>query len=224
MRSDELIAKALQDDFENDIAQYERFPDHRFSFGFRRKMKKLLATDKTCVRVPRLPLKKSVKLALIVLVTAIITGAGFITYFTQSFTGTVYSDNTHLFAIDLNDCPTTIEKEYSLSIVPDGYKIEEVVSDSSGVYILYKNDDNVELNFMQTVKCKFNSHINTENNSLREFKINGCDALSIEFDGGENISSVVIWNNSKYILVLDGVFTADELSNLAVENEIHGFE
>lgn len=225
MNPDELIAKALSDDFENDIAQYGALPDHRFSWKFRRKIRKLLAPDTKAVSLsaPRLPLRKSVRLALIVLVTALITGAVF-AYYSRSFRGTVYSDNTHLFAVDVNDCPKTIEKEYALSVVPDGYELYEVVSDEEIVYIVYMNADGEELIFIQTVKAKFNSHINTENNTLHEHSINGCDAVSIEFDGGESLSSIVIWNNSKYILTLDGECPEDELISLAESNEMHGFE
>ena len=77
MNPDELIAKALSEDLENDIAQYGALPDHRFSWKFRRKIRKLLAPDTKAVSLsaPRLPLRKSVRLALIVLVTALITSA-----------------------------------------------------------------------------------------------------------------------------------------------------
>lgn len=116
------------------------------------------------------------------------------------------------------------EKEYSLSVVPEGYKLCEVVSDEEIVYIVYRNADSEELIFIQTVKAKFNSHINTENNSIWEGSINGCDAISIEFDTGENISSIVIWNSRNYILMLDGIFAKEELINWAKSNEICGFE
>ena len=105
-----------------------------------------------------------------------------------------------------------------------GYKLYEVVSDEEIVYIVYRNADSEELIFIQTVKSKFNSHINTENNTIWEDSINGCDAISIEFDTGDNISSIVIWNSRNYILTLDGIFAKEELINLAKSNEICGFE
>ena len=169
-------------------------------------------------------LRKRVIIAVMVIVFMAIATGCIVVYITNSFRGTVYRDNTHLFAIDLNDCPDMIEKEYSLSVVPEGYKLCEVVSDRSSVSTLFKNSNGDELSFMQTVKAKFNSHINTENNPIKEESINGCEAVYVEFDTDEVISSTVIWNNNKYILMLDGVFTKDELINLAKSNEIHGFE
>ena len=172
----------------------------------------------------RMSLRKRVIIAVMVIVFMVIATGCIVVYITNSFRGTVYRDNTHLFAIDLNDCPDMIEKEYSLSVVPEGYKLCEVVSDRSSVSTLFKNSNGDELSFMQTVKAKFNSHINTENNPIKEESINGCEAVYVEFDTDEVISSTVIWNNNKYILMLDGVFTKDELINLAKSNEIHGFE
>ena len=227
MRSDELIAKALQDDFENDIAQYERLPDHRFSFGFRRKMKKLLSGEKSTVRshLPRLPLKKSVKLALIVLVTAIITGAVFTVHFTQSFHGTVYSDNTHLFVVDPNGSPDRIQTAYRLSVVPEGYELYEVYeSVVFGVHVLYKNSADDLLIFDQNIKESYKSHINTEKGVLEETSVNGCDAVCIQFEYEESTSSLVMWNNEKYILTLDGIMSKEEIVDLAIRNEICGFE
>lgn len=172
----------------------------------------------------RMSLRKRVIIAVMVIVFMAIATGCIVVYITNSFRGTVYRDNTHLFAIDLNDCPDIIEKEYSLSVVPEGYKLCEVVSDRSSVSTLFKNSNGDELSFMQTVKAKFNSHINTENNPIKEENINGCEAIYVEFDTDEVISSTVIWNNNKYILMLDGVFTKDELINLAKSNEICGFE
>ena len=172
----------------------------------------------------RMSLRKRVIIAVMVIVFMAIATGSIVVYITNSFRGTVYRDNTHLFAIDLNECPDIIEKEYSLSVVPEGYKLYEVVSDRSSVSTLFKNSNGDELSFMQTVKAKFNSHINTENNPIKEESINGCEAVYVEFDTDEVISSTVIWNNNKYILMLDGIFTKDELINLAKSNEIHGFE
>lgn len=231
MKPDDLIARALQDDLENDIAQYGSLPDHNFSFRFRRKMKKLLAGEKSgvCSRVPRLPLKKSMKLALIVLVTAIITGAVFAVHLTRSFRGTVYSDNTHLFVVDPSGSPKRIQMAYRLSVVPEGYELYEVNDFDTVVYVVYKNSYDDILIFEQNIKESFSSHINTEKGVLEETSVNGCDAVCIQFeyedeDHEHYTSSLVMWNNEKYILSLDGIMPKEEIVDLAIRNEICGYE
>ena len=82
MNIDKLIAKALLNDLEKDIDQYNSLPDHHFSLRFKRKMRKLLSggTNSLVLKTPHFSFRKSMKLALIVLVTALITGAAFAAY------------------------------------------------------------------------------------------------------------------------------------------------
>ncbi len=226
MNPDELIAKALSEDLENDIAQYGALPDHRFSWKFRRKIRKLLAPDTKAVSLsaPRLPLRKSVRLALIVLVTALITGAVF-AYYSRSFRGTVYSDNTHLFAVDASSCPDSIQMAYRLSVLPDGYELYKVNESDIRVSVTYKNSAGDRLIFQQYVKELFSTHINTEKGELEETTVNGCNAVCIQFKYEDcDSSSLVMWDNEQYILTLDGIMTKEEIVDLAVRNEICGYE
>lgn len=82
MNIDELIAKALKSDLENDIELYNSLPDHHFSLRFKRKMRKLLSGDTNypVLNIPHFSFRRSMKLALIVMVTALITGAAFVAY------------------------------------------------------------------------------------------------------------------------------------------------
>ena len=42
MNNNQLIALALQNDFDAELAMYDGMPEHRFSLRFRRRMRKLL--------------------------------------------------------------------------------------------------------------------------------------------------------------------------------------
>lgn len=146
-----------------------------------------------------------------------------IAFVTNSFRGTVYSDNTHVFAFDSDDGPDTIEQVYQLKSLSDNYKIYSKDNSDKYSFTIYKND-NKELVFTQTVKSEFNPHINTENYTFEEIKINGCDGICYEYIQNDLIDSLVIWNNQSYILELEGNFTKDELVELANINEVEGFE
>lgn len=54
-------------------------------------------------------------------------------YFSRNFHGTVYNDNTQLFAVNTENCFITIKYEYYLSNLPDGFKMVE--HDSSSFYV-----------------------------------------------------------------------------------------
>lgn len=186
----------------------------------KRQMQKEVATKTTR---HSLPIRKRLLIAaIIVLALALFTG--FIMAFSsKSFRGLIYHDNTHLFTFDMDDSPTVIEKEYALSVIPEGYELQEVSKSDVDIFVKYKNDNDEELIFIQTTKNAFNSHINTEGFTMEECVINGCDGVCVEYDGEGRISSFVVWNNSDYILRLHGNFTKEELINLATFNEMNGF-
>ena len=170
-----------------------------------------------------LNIRKRILIAAIIIVClALVTGC-VIAFISNSFRGTVYNDNTYLFAFDVGDSPTVIEEEYMLSIVPEGYELTEIISSNINRFIIYENSHNKEFVFKQTVKSKYNSHINTEGYDIEEIFVNGCDAICVEYEGKKGISSVVIWNNDEYILELYGDFAKKELINLANINENRSF-
>lgn len=160
--------------------------------------------------------------ALIIVFLAVVTGF-VIMFMSGGFNGTVYQNNTHLFPVDTDNCPSTIEKVYSLSVIPEGYELCEYTSNDIDVYTLYRNSKNQRLVVRQTVKSEFNIHINTEGYDLQETNVNGCDAVFIEYTNDQGVGSMVIWDNEDYIIELSGNFNKFELLNLAISNEIQNF-
>lgn len=220
--------------YENEFLAVEETAIPQFSAKHNRKMKKVFdvfAKRQTSVynqpiltksKRP-LSIRKQILIATIIIVSlAFITGC-VIAFISNSFRGTVYNDNTYLFAFDVGDSPTVIEEEYTLSIVPEGYELYKTSSSSVDKSTVYRNNDNEELIFQQTVKSEYNSHINTEGYLIKEIEINNCDGICVEYERRTGISSTVIWNSDEYILELYGNFTKEELINLANCNEIENF-
>ncbi len=220
--------------YENEFSAIEEIALPKFSAKHNRKMKKAFdifaknrvsTHNQPMIMVTKRPLsirKKILIMAIIIVSLALITGC-VIAFISNSFRGTVYNDNTYLFAFDIGDSPTVIEEEYTLSVIPDGYELYKTSQNSSCVYTIYKNAHNKELVFKQTTKCLFNSHINTEGYTIEEININHCDGICVEYERNTGISSTVIWNSDEYILELYGNFTKEELMNLANCNEIESF-
>lgn len=172
----------------------------------------------------KISLHKRIILAILIIAFLVVATGFVVIYFSDAFTGVVYHDNTHLLVVNTDDCPSTIEKVYKLSVVPEGYELYETSKTSVSSTVIYKNPITEEsLIFDQTVKSEFNPHINTEGYTLQETNINGCNAVCIEYKIEEGVSSVVVWDNGDYVLELEGNFNKDELINLANINEINGF-
>lgn len=220
--------------YENEFIAVEEVVLPKFSAKHNRKMKTafdIFAKRQTSVynqpvlmksKRP-LSIRKQILIAAIIIVSlAFITGC-VVAFISNSFRGTVYNDNTYLFAFDVGDSPTVIEKEYTLSVVPEGYELHDIVKSSSNILSVLKNSSNQNIFFTQTVKKEFNSHINTEGFIIEEFVIDDCDAICVEYKRENGICSLIIWNSSDYILKLYGNFAKEELIDLAICNEIESF-
>lgn len=219
--------------YENEFSAIEKIELPIFSANHNRKMKKIFdifAKNRVSVHNQQmtaakrhLSIRKQILIAAIIIVfLAFITGC-VVVFISNSFRGTVYNDNTYLFAFDVGDSPTAIEEEYTLSVVPEGYELYEMSSSGIDRLTIYRDSSNCELIFTQTVKSKYNSHINTEGYSIDEIHVNGCDAICVEYQRKNGIYSLVVWNSSEYILELYGNFAKEELIDLANSNEIENF-
>lgn len=219
--------------YENEFLAVEEIALPKFSAKHNRKMNRAfdafvqnraMKYNQATSTIKRpLNIRKRILIAAIIIVClAVLTGC-VIAFISNSFRGTVYNDNTYLFAFDIGDSPTVIEEEYTLSVVPEGYELYKSSSSSIDKVTIYRNNDNKELMFQQTVKSKYNSHINTEGFSIEEILIDDCDGICVEYERNTGISSMVIWNSNDYILTLYGNFANVELINLANINEIKSF-
>lgn len=220
--------------YEKEFESIEESALPTFSSKHKKKMEKIFkAFEKnnapsdnnsiTAKSIRPLSVRQRIALVIVIIILMAIATGCVIAFISNSFRGTVYSDNTRLFAFDVSDSPGVIEEEFMLSIVPEGYKLSKVLKDSTRVVAIYKNDCDKELIFQQTVKSKYISCINTEGYNLQEIMINDRDGIYIEFVCDDFIDSLIIWNNEYYILELSGNFDKDSLINLAKNNEINGF-
>ena len=232
---DELISGY----FEKQFAEADEVPLPKFSLRHRLTMKRIfklcehnkamsdINAEDPCEKVlghKQLSFRKRLIIAVAIIVCLAVMTGFVIVFISGGFNGTVYQDNTHLFAIDTANCPSTIEKEYSLSVVPEGFGMYDVSATSTDITVMYCNPDTEQvLVFGQTVKSEFNPHINTEGYDLQETKVNSCNAIYIEYINAYGVSSTVIWDNEDYILELFGDFDNNELRDLAISNEINGF-
>ena len=128
-----------------------------------------------------------------------------------------------LLLIGCNSNNNSTSSSSSKMFVPEGYELYKSSSSAIHQFTIYRNDDNKELIFKQTVKSEYNSHVNTEGYLIEEIDIHNYDAICVEYERTTGISSAVIWNSDEYILELHGNFAKDELINLAICNEIESF-
>lgn len=86
----------------------------------------------------------------------------------------------------------TIETEYTLTNLPEGYELDTYQKDDYSVFAVWKNDEGKEIAFMQNL---LDSNFSIDNEHFyREFEIDGFKAYLTEDEYG----GVIIWSDGYY--------------------------
>lgn len=214
---------------EEEIAELNKFPPFKPSLHYRLAMKRIFALyeKKTHMATSNPPMiltpqskhwhlsKRLIILFAVIICAALLTGF-MLVYFSKNFHGTVYNDNTQLFAVNTENCPTTIEYEYYLFDLPNGFEMVEHDSLSFDVYTLFENTSSGQvITLSQCTKKEFAPHYNTEYHDFEKVEINGHEGVCINLSDSDYFRSIVVWDNDDYILELVGDLPKDILLNLA---------
>lgn len=232
--NENILKDVLAEIYEEEISVLDNLPQFKTSLRHRIVMKHIFSLfeknkRKSVNTSPQIVDSQQKSLRLrnrLVLIIAIIMCAalltGFIVVFvSKNFSGTVYGDNTHLFAVNIESCPTTIEHKYYLSDLPKGFELIESDSSSFDVYTLYLNNETKQtITLSQYTKNHFKPHYDTEHHNFEDVEINSHSGLCIDLSDGEHFCSMVIWDNDDYILELFGDLSKNQLVELAKTPEV----
>lgn len=158
--------------------------------------------------------------SLIIVLMTLLAGcvSAVVKFISEHFNGTVYEDNTQLVVADLENCPQTIEYQYVLTSVPDGFELIKTVLSPSKICTIYLNSSTGQvITLNQWVKTHFSPHYNTENNAFEEIEINETMGLFIDLSSDKLNNSVLIWDNEDYIIEISADLdknSALDLSNI----------
>ena len=228
--NENVLREILAEICVEEIAELNKFPPFKPSLRHRYAMMRIFSAFEKRLRQgnpPRAAHRRPSRLStrLVILIAVIVCAAlltGFIlVYISKNFHGTVNEDNTQLFAINMENGLETIEYEYYLPELPEGFEMVEHNSFYLNVYTEYKNAQSGQrITFSQWVKKKYSRHVNTENNNFEEIEVNGHEGIYIYFSDDEHIRSIVIWDNDDYIFELEGDLPKNDLVNLAKSTKV----
>lgn len=232
--SESVLKSILEESARLEWAKYENAPEHVFSKKHERKMKHVfkLFERNDCKLKPYIGsrphyhfrfTKRNIIVLLAVIFLAALAGCG-VTYFTsKNFYGKVNADNTELFVINTENCPSTIEDKYYLPCLPDGYEVLGTDSTPFYEWISYENPATEQtLTFCQFAKVSFDStHYDTENQKFQEININCHSGLCLDYSSQGYNYAVIVWDNGDYILELYGETSKNELYDLAKTAKVY---
>lgn len=163
---------------------------------------------------------KRILIALVLVFLGLITGFTLIYFNSQSFRGDIYNDNTNLFAVNTENCPTAIEEKYRLTNLPNGFEIVEIDNTDISIYTKYKDSSSKVFSFTQYVKGEFDLHIDNEHGNLEVIDINGQEGLILDHCDSAHDFISLVWDGKDYVFELTGALSREEALLLAKSIEI----
>lgn len=197
----------------NELADFENFraPYHHFSRRHRKAMSAILYPEKSAKR--RKNLKCLVLVPMIIFYAAMAVTA--FAVMPKGFVSSADKGYNELFASDIDSCPRKIQDVYSLSVIPDGYEPNRVLSTGTFVITTYSNPEaNWFLTLYQSTKKDYCTRLSSNYYVLSEFDIDGTPAIFVSRKDTDKFYNTVILDKDDYILELSGEFTKDELAEL----------
>lgn len=210
----QTLAEVFDAVYLREFSEFDAAPKHFFSFKHRRAMKKILFPQgvSSFTTNRRLPIKKRIIIVMLVILLSLL-GIAAGAQISRGFAFDEIGGHTYLFAVNDKNAPETIETQYHLPTVPEGFEpIYEDIGEYN-IFIQYHNDTSeIAFFFNQSVKNGFSVDLKDLTGDLEEIKIN--ERPAYYFACGD-IFGAIVWNNKDYILEVGGYFTKDELIALA---------
>lgn len=227
--SESVLKSVLEESAQLEWDKYNNSPVHSFSKKHNRSMKRIykqyeytrcsgISNNNHRIRITR----KTALILLLIVFLAAVAGCAAAFFWSQSFRGIVHSDNTELFVINTENCPSNIEDKYCLSALSEEYEMLDIDSTPFYEYSCYQNKITEQIiSFRQYVKSNFKMHYNTEVQDLEEIEINRHYGLCLDFSSNGLVFADVIWDNGDYILEISGDLDKNTLLDLAKSAKVY---
>ena len=216
------LKSALESTMNRQIAEYENgLETYVFSHRFEKRMNKLIKSmggGSFVFSGRRIPLRKAVQLAFIIILLAALAVAAYAVISWSSFKVEEYDIFSLLNVTDISDAPLTLEERYEIGADLSGYEAE-ILLDNDYMFDVYYSDlynENKTFEFRQMTKDSLqNARINTENavQVPTAIEVNGYTGLYMQTEYGEHY---ILWDNGDcFIEVIAGnAFSIDELISI----------
>lgn len=213
---DELISMSVKnyamEYFDTDENMYE---EHEFSKKFERKMRRLIRRQKyfyfpsSGISPRRIT---STAFSLIILISAAAVSVSAAVYAVRGFIVDKYDDHSDVEIIDYEGAPETIEDVYGID-VPEGFEVvdELEMNENSVMVSVYYEKDDKYIHFIQIIKSEYDFRVNTENDELYPFNIDGHEGYILEC----GIDMIISWIDDEYAFMINSNIGKNALINIA---------
>lgn len=219
MNIDDMIAKALKEEFEERVEQCSAdTKKHRFSLSYRlweRKMLRDLRHDRVNTRWT-VKKARTIVASCIAAAFVLIGGTVFATVNMGRYSFDTKPEYSKLLIDSITTDKTTIEEYYGLS-EEIGWNIVDMYANETQVMINYEHEDK-NVTFCQRVITGYMGNVNTENAVVEPISIHeDNDGFFIEHQSG---TCSLYWIYDGYLFDIGGNITKNEAINLAYSTKI----
>lgn len=226
MESNKLFLQALEnvydDEFENYMSSLERNnrSEHIFGEEHNKKMSKL-------IKLQRRPYFKLIcttgrRAACIVFAFLVMSASALSVKAIREaffdFITSIFSDHNVVTTESGTDrgYPTTIEEEYYISELPEGFEeIDKGRTDNSIDISYFRNDEYIL--FTQYTKAAYEQNYDNENNNYEEYEDEDGTKYIVIFNDYE---STYIWDNGRYIFVIGSNLDKNDILELCKSTKL----
>ena len=210
---------ALENTMDRQIAEYENdLETYAFSRRFEKRMNRLMKSIGRGSFVffnRRIPLRKAVQLAFIIILLTVLAVAAYAVISWSSFKVEEYDIYSMLNITDISDAPLTLEERYEIGADVSEYKAEVLLNNDYMIEVCHTNlyNENKTFDFIQMAKDSLQGmRLDTENALQKPtiIEVNGFDGMYLQHKDG---SHLIFWDNGDYFIeiVASNEFNKNEL-------------
>ena len=166
----------------------------------------------------RIPLRKAVQLAFIIMLLAVMAAAAYAVTSWSSFKIEEYDIYSMLNVTDISDAPLTLEERYGIGADMSGYEAEILLDNDYRLDVHYSDlyNENKIFDFIQMTKDSVQSmRLDTEDALQKPaiIEVNGIDGMYLQHKDG---SHVIFWDNGDYFIevMASSEFSINELISI----------
>lgn len=216
----EALQKVFNEEFEKDMNELDQMEDHVFSVKHEKKMKKLIKRQKK----PYFKLictggrRAACIIAAIIILSASALSVEAVRKAIFDFIISVFSDHNVITVEEGTDSgyPETIEEEYYISELPEGFVQLQYDKSPVSINSLYCKDKTCVF-FYQTVKSKFNKYFDNEHSQVFE-TITYKEQIYLVSESNGLV--IYIWDNEKYVFEIHSNLDKDFVLKLCNSTKI----
>lgn len=216
----QAIENVFNERFERDMEEFRSTPPHVFSEKHNKKMAKLIKRQRKpyfkliCTTGRRVAC--IVVLMLVVFASSLTVKA--VREAVYDFIMSIFSDHTVVTVDSGTDAgyPETIEEEYYISNLPEGFERVDYSKSSISVFSAYENKDKYIL-FSQYTKAYYETNYDNElTQSTKQYSKN--EQVFLVFESEKE--TTFIWDNGEYIFTITSNLDKSSITNLCDSTKI----